>query len=174
MLEQFYSQFNKLCVGSNIVPGTNGGVECVWFGGGDMKYTSVVIGTGGRFSGKGKCCPWCEVDRPDLGNLDPALQAQVPLRTLLRSYEMTHSKIPDRLVKEHGLTSPYGYTCPGCKQECTEAMVSRHLLVPYFCYLNLHSSFGGVIVYAWPSISTSKFRYSDEGIQGFSCQHDAP
>lgn len=127
VLAQYYDAFNSQIVQAqhkvvHLHTVDTSLVDIVWFGGGDMKYTSVITGLGGRFGGKGKCCPWCEETRDNLGNQDVnAHKENVPQRTLARSYHMTHTSLPDH-VRPAGQPK-YGFTCPGCMEVITEEKV---------------------------------------------------
>jgi len=74
-----------------------------FWGGGDAKYVSEMLGLVGGFNRDGSNCPWCDIHNKDMGNLDVDGQP----RTLKEIYNLAH--LPNVTGSDNG----FPFTCPG-------------------------------------------------------------
>ena len=119
--ESFKERVRSACVDVTRAP--EGGVifphqstKVVFWGGGDMAYTSEVLGLGGHFNRKGYNCCWCEVHTNQLADKEKS-----EIRTLRRMYNLAHLPIPPILWRRSSVddVGPFPFTCPGCRQVFT-------------------------------------------------------
>ena len=88
-----------------------------FWGGGDMAYTSEVLGLGAHFNRRGYNCCWCEVHTDHLSDKTPSTQ-----RTLRRLYNLAHLPVPSELWQATSAqdSGPLPFICPGCHCKFTE------------------------------------------------------
>lgn len=93
-----------------------------FWGGGDMAFTSEILGLGAHFNRKGFNCCWCEVHTDCLASSSKSTN-----RTLPRLYNLAHLPIPHTLLRGDGplAETPFPFTCPGCKKVFDDQEVSN-------------------------------------------------
>ncbi len=130
-LEDIYASF-KIQVINEIVAYTKpklGGVvyptrttPVRFWGGGDMAFTSEVLGLGSHYNRKGFNCCWCEVHTDSL-----AVKSSSTNRTLKRLYNLAHLPVPHKTVigEGHPHEESFPFTCPGCQRVFASAEVRK-------------------------------------------------
>ena len=80
--------------------------DIVFWGGGDAVFISNCLGIGAQFASQYQNCPFCNVAHDKLAHNHGDIQK----RTLARLHNLAH-------LPHH--TSPFPFSCPGCKQHFT-------------------------------------------------------